>query len=103
MLWTTWRSLDDMAAAWHQAFFDAAVVNDELRAALKEHTRAAAGDVASLRAAATFVAESVRVAEGGEMIYVPAGFAHGFQTLSDDDALVRLIEERCLPQLEPQG
>jgi dTDP-4-dehydrorhamnose 3,5-epimerase len=39
-------------------------------------------------------------AEGGEMIYVPAGFAHGFQTLSDDAELLYFHSDSYSPDHE---
>ena len=39
-------------------------------------------------------------ATGGEMIYVPAGFAHGFQTLSDDAELLYFHSESYSPDHE---
>jgi len=37
--------------------------------------------------------------ENGRMIYVPAGFAHGFQTLSDGTEVLYQISERYHPNL----
>lgn len=39
-------------------------------------------------------------AEGGEMIYVPQGFAHGFQTLSDDARLLYFHSDSYSPDNE---
>jgi dTDP-4-dehydrorhamnose 3,5-epimerase len=39
-------------------------------------------------------------AEGGEMIYIPAGFAHGFQTLTADAQLLYFHSESYSPEHE---
>ena len=36
--------------------------------------------------------------ENGRQLYIPKGFAHGFQTLSDDVEVSYLISERYAPQ-----
>ena len=36
--------------------------------------------------------------ENGHQLYIPKGFAHGFQTLSDDVEVSYLISERYAPQ-----
>jgi len=38
--------------------------------------------------------------EGGEMIYIPAGFAHGFQTLTPDAELLYFHSDRYSPEHE---
>jgi dTDP-4-dehydrorhamnose 3,5-epimerase len=35
--------------------------------------------------------------ENGRMVYVPEGFAHGFQTLKDDTAVLYLLSEYYAP------
>lgn len=39
-------------------------------------------------------------AQGGEMIYIPEGFAHGFQTLTDDADLLYFHSKSYSPQHE---
>jgi dTDP-4-dehydrorhamnose 3,5-epimerase len=39
-------------------------------------------------------------AEGGEMIYIPQGFAHGFQTLTDDAELLYFHSDSYSPENE---
>ncbi|WP_269584572.1 dTDP-4-dehydrorhamnose 3,5-epimerase [Roseibium sp. Sym1] len=39
-------------------------------------------------------------AEGGEMIYIPKGFAHGFQTLTDDAELLYFHSDSYSPENE---
>lgn len=39
-------------------------------------------------------------AEGGEMIYIPQGFAHGFQTLTDDTQLLYFHSDYYSPDHE---
>ncbi len=38
--------------------------------------------------------------EGGDMLYVPAGFAHGFQTLRDDTAVAYQVSHPYTPAAE---
>ena len=39
-------------------------------------------------------------AEGGRMLYVPAGFAHGFQTLEDDTDVTYMVSHPYTPGAE---
>jgi dTDP-4-dehydrorhamnose 3,5-epimerase len=39
-------------------------------------------------------------AENGHMLYVPAGFAHGFQTLEDNTDITYMVSHRYVPEAE---